>query len=120
MAGKTDKFHKRVAESEIGTIRKPWKGRIKVALVYPNTYHVGMSNLGFQTVYDLLNKIEHVVCERGFLPTDKRPGAGRITTIESGSPISAFDVIAFSVSFEMIFPTFLTILEKAGLPLPIR
>ena len=103
MAGKTDKFHKRVAESEIGTIRKPWKGRIKVALVYPNTYHVGMSNLGFQTVYDLLNKIEHVVCERGFLPTDKRPGSDRIITIESGSPISAFDVIAFSVSFENDF-----------------
>jgi radical SAM family uncharacterized protein len=117
MAWKTDKFHKRFAESEIGTIRKPWKGRIKVALVYPNTYHVGMSNLGFQTVYDLLNKIEHVVCERGFLPTDKRPGSDRIITIESGSPISAFDVIAFSVSFENDFPNLLAILEKAGLPL---
>jgi radical SAM family uncharacterized protein len=117
MAGKTDKFYKRFAESEIGTIRKPWKGRIKVALVYPNTYHVGMSNLGFQTVYDLLNKIEHVVCERSFLPTDKRPGADPIVTIESGSPISVFDVIAFSVSFENDFPNILTILEKAGLPL---
>ena len=117
MAGKTDKFHKRFAESEIGTIRKSWKGRIKVALVYPNTYHVGMSNLGFQTVYDLLNKIEHVVCERGFLPTDKRPGPNRVITIESGTPISAFDVIAFSVSFENDFPNLLTILEKAGLPL---
>jgi len=117
MAWKTDKFHKRFAESEIGTIRKPWKGRIKVALVYPNTYHVGMSNLGFQTVYYLLNKINHVVCERGFLPTDKRPGSARIITIESGSPISAFDVIAFSVSFENDFPNLLTILEKAGLPL---
>jgi radical SAM family uncharacterized protein len=117
MAWKTDKFHKRFAESEIGTIRKPWKGRIKVALVYPNTYHVGMSNLGFQTVYYLLNKINHVVCERGFLPADKRPGSSRIITIESGSPISAFDVIAFSVSFENDFPNLLTILEKAGLPL---
>jgi radical SAM family uncharacterized protein len=117
MAWKIDKFHKRFAESEIGTIRKPWKGRIKVALVYPNTYHVGMSNLGFQTVYDLLNKIEHVVCERGFLPTEKRPGSDRIITIESGSPISAFHVIAFSVSFENDFPNLLTILEKAGLPL---
>jgi len=70
MAWKTDKFQKRSGESEIGTIRKQWKGRIKVALVYPNTYHVGMSNLGFQTVYYLLNKIEHVVCERAFLPED--------------------------------------------------
>ena len=117
MAGKTHNVHKRFAKSEIGTIRKSWKGRIKVALVYPNTYHVGMSNLGFQTVYDLLNKIEHVVCERGFLPTDNRPGSDRIITIESGRSISAFDVIAFSVSFENDFPNLLTILEKAGLPL---
>ncbi|MBW2320986.1 MAG: TIGR03960 family B12-binding radical SAM protein [Deltaproteobacteria bacterium] len=117
MAWKTDKFHKRLAESEIGTIRKPWKGRIKVALVYPNTYHVGMSNLGFQSVYYLLNEMEHVVCERGFLPDNKKPGAERIITIESGSPISAFDVIAFSVSFENDFPNLLTIIEKARLPL---
>ncbi len=117
MAWQTDKFHKRFAESEIGTIRKPWKGRIKIALVYPNTYHVGMSNLGFQTVYDLLNKIDHVVCERAFLPTDKRSESDRIITVESGSPVSVFDVIAFSVSFENDFPNLLTILEKAGLPL---
>ena len=117
MTWKTDKFHKRFAESEIGTIRKQWKGRIKVALIYPNTYHVGMSNLGFQTVYYLLNKIEHVVCERSFLPENSREGAGRIITIESGNPVSNFDIIAFSVSFENDFPNLLQILEKAGLPL---
>ncbi len=104
-------------KSEIGTIRKQWKGRIKVALVYPNTYHVGMSNLGFQTVYDLLNKIDHVVCERSFLPEDSGPAAGRIVAIESGSPISDFDIIAFSVSFENDYPNLLTILERAGIPL---
>lgn len=117
MAWKTDKLNKRFAESEIGTIRKPWKGRITVALVYPNTYHVGMSNLGFQAVYYLLNEMEHVVCERGFLSENKRPGSGHIITIESGRPISAFDVIAFSVSFENDFPNLLTIIEKARLPL---
>ncbi|MGD9231749.1 MAG: radical SAM protein, partial [Desulfobacterales bacterium] len=117
MAWKTDKFHKRLAESEIGTIRKPWKGRIKVALVYPNTYHVGMSNLGFQSVYYLLNEMEHVVCERAFLPDNKKPAAEHIITIESGNTISAFDVIAFSVSFENDFPNLLTIIEKARLPL---
>ena len=104
-------------KSEIGTIRKQWKGRIKVALVYPNTYHVGMSNLGFQTVYDLLNKIDHVVCERSFLPDDSVPAAGRIVAIESGSPISDFDIIAFSVSFENDYPNLLTILDRAGIPL---
>ncbi len=104
-------------KSEIGTIRKQWKGRIKVALVYPNTYHVGMSNLGFQTVYDLLNKIDHVVCERSFLPDDSGPAAGRIVAIESGRPISDFDIIAFSVSFENDYPNLLTILDRAGIPL---
>ncbi|MES0445538.1 MAG: radical SAM protein, partial [Desulfobacterales bacterium] len=104
-------------KSEIGTIRKQWKGRIKVALVYPNTYHVGMSNLGFQTVYDLLNKIDHVVCERSFLPDDSGPATGRIVAIESGRPISDFDIIAFSVSFENDYPNLLTILDRAGIPL---
>jgi radical SAM family uncharacterized protein len=104
-------------KSEIGTIRKQWKGRIKVALVYPNTYHVGMSNLGFQTVYDLINKIDHVVCERSFLPDDSGPAAGRIVAIESGRPISDFDIIAFSVSFENDYPNLLTILDRAGIPL---
>lgn len=104
-------------KSEIGTIRKQWKGRIKVALVYPNTYHVGMSNLGFQTVYDLFNKIDHVVCERSFLPDDGGLAADRIVSIESGSPISDFDIVAFSVSFENDYPNLLAILYRAGIPL---
>jgi radical SAM family uncharacterized protein len=117
MAWQTEKSYKRFNESEIGTIRKKWKGRIKVALVYPNTYHVGMSNLGFQTVYYLLNKIEDVVCERAFLPEHGGQKTGQILSIESGKPISNFDIIAFSVSFENDYPNLLTILERAGLPL---
>ena len=117
MPGKTDKSYKNVTDAEIGTIRKPWKGRIKVALVYPNVYHVGMSNLGFQTVYDLLNTLEHVVCERAFLPDENETTSHRIFSIESGKPISAFDIIAFSVSFENDYPNILTIIEKSGLPL---
>jgi radical SAM family uncharacterized protein len=117
MAWKPITAHKRFVDSEIGTIRKQWKGRIKVALIYPNTYHVGMSNLGFQTVYDLINKIEHVVCERAFFPDNEGSTAGRIKTLESGNLISDFDLIAFSVSFENDYPNLLTILEKAGLPL---
>ncbi len=117
MTWQTKKSYKNFDESEIGTIRKKWKGRIKVALVYPNTYHVGMSNLGFQTVYHLLNKFEHVVCERAFLPEQDAQTTGRILTIESGKPISNFDIIAFSVSFENDYPNLLTILEQTGLPL---
>ena len=124
MACKTDKLYNRFAESEIGTIRKDPRGRTRVALIYPNRYYVGMSNLGFQTVYLLLNKIENVVCERGFLPEnqagDTRPSTNRPTTIESERPISDFDIIAFSVSFENDYPNLLTILEKSQLPLLSR
>lgn len=117
MAWKTDKFHKKLSEPEIGVIRKKWKGRIKVALVYPNTYHVGMSNLGFQAVYEFINKIEHVVCERSFLPDKSGSATNQIVTLESGHPIAVFDIIAFSVSFENDYLNLLSILEKATLPL---
>ncbi len=117
MAWTTQKFYKKITDTETGAIRKKWNGRIKVALVYPNTYHVGMSNLGFQAVYELINAFEHVVCERSFLPNNGGSGkTERITTIESGNPISDFDLIAFSVSFENDYPNLLTILEKAKLP----
>ena len=121
MTWTTHKFRKNITDSETGVIRKKWNGRIKVALVYPNTYHVGMSNLGFQAVYELINAFEHVVCERSFLPDDGGSGTtDRITTIESGNPISAFDLIAFSVSYENDYPNLLTILEKAKLPLGFK
>ncbi len=117
MAKKKHKTHQKLAESEIGTIRKPASGRIRVALIYPNTYHVGMSNLGFQTLYQLINQVEHVVCERAFLPDGTEKAANHITTVESGKNISDFDIIAFSVSFENDYANLLTILARAKLPL---
>ncbi|MBN1930061.1 MAG: TIGR03960 family B12-binding radical SAM protein [Desulfobacterales bacterium] len=110
-----------LSDSETGTIRKDRRGRLSVAIVYPNTYPVGMSNLGFQTVYRLFNTIEPVVCERAFLPEENtEPKEKPITTIESGRSIADFDIIAFSVSFENDYPNIATILQKAGLPLRSR
>ena len=62
----------RLLAAETGTIRKDWGGRVSFALVYPNTYAVGMSNLGFQTIYRHLNALPDVVCERVFLPDPRR------------------------------------------------
>ena len=59
---------KTTLERERGAVRKPWAGRISVCLLYPNRYYVGMSNLGFQTVYHCFNAEDDVVCERAFLP----------------------------------------------------
>ncbi len=101
---------------EKGTIRKSWAGRISVALVYPNTYHVGMSNLGFQTVYEQLNQIEHVVCERAFMLPKDKTAYQVIRTIESRQHLTDFDVVAFSISFENDFPNILYILDSAKIP----
>lgn len=105
-----------VTASETGAILKSWNGRLRVALVYPNTYHVGMSNLGFQTVYRLLNQIEHVVCERAFLP-DRSATPSPLLSVESGRPLGDFDMVAFSISFESDYPHVLEILAAAAIPL---
>jgi radical SAM superfamily enzyme YgiQ (UPF0313 family) len=91
-----------------------------VALAFPNTYFVGMSNLGLQTVYRLFNADERVVCERVFLPprqevASMRAGRLPLTTIESGTPVRNFDVFAFSVSFEWDYANVVTMLRLAGL-----
>ncbi|MBW2192448.1 MAG: TIGR03960 family B12-binding radical SAM protein [Deltaproteobacteria bacterium] len=117
MIWKADTLHQRFVETETGTIKKDWTGRIKVALIYPNRYAVGMSNLGFQAVYHLLNRIDHVVCERAFLPEKNTSATRRVTTIETGSFISDFDIVAFSFSFENDYPNLLTILDRERLPL---
>ena len=118
MATASGKDVGRGAPDERGVIRKSAAGRIRVALVYPNSYHVGMSNLGFQTVYRLINEIDHVVCERAFLPEQDGGKIGRVLTVESQTPIEDFDIIAFSISYENDAPAVLTILETARLPLP--
>ncbi|MEE8398468.1 MAG: TIGR03960 family B12-binding radical SAM protein [Desulfobacterales bacterium] len=116
MVRKTETPRRQLAESETGEVRKSWRGRIRVALVYPNTYAVGMSNLGFQSVYRLLNDRVDMVCERAFLPTDRGRTTAAVMTVESGRPLSDFDVVAFSLSFENDYPHVLTILDKAGIP----
>jgi radical SAM superfamily enzyme YgiQ (UPF0313 family) len=106
---------------EVGYVRKPHEGKLRVALAFPNTYFVGMSNLGFQTVYRLFNDQPDIVCERVFLPPKQElkslvESDARIVSIESQTPIHEFDVFAFSVSFEWDYTNVLTLLRLAGLP----
>ncbi len=102
---------------ERGVIQKVGSGRYRVALVYPNTYHVGMSNLGFQTVYRLFNELDGVVCERAFLPDRESGKPLTVRTVESQTPLNNFDLIAFSISYENDALAVLVILDAAGLPL---
>jgi radical SAM superfamily enzyme YgiQ (UPF0313 family) len=106
---------------ETGYIRKPHGGRLRVALAFPNTYWVGMSNLGFQTVYRLFNAQDDVVCERVFLPPKQElselvASKAPLLTLESQTPVGEFDVVAFSVSFEWDYVNLLTLLRLAGIP----
>ena len=106
---------------ETGYIRKPHGGRLRVALAFPNTYWVGMSNLGFQTVYRLFNAQDDVVCERVFLPPKQElselvASKAPLLTLESQTPVGEFDVVAFSVSFEWDYVNLLTLLRLAGVP----
>jgi radical SAM superfamily enzyme YgiQ (UPF0313 family) len=106
---------------EVGYVRKPHGGKLRVALAFPNTYFVGMSNLGFQTVYKLFNAEEDIVCERVFLPPKSELAAqlesgAPLVTIESQTSVSEFDILAFSVSFEWDYTNVLSLLRLAGVP----
>src|SRR5215510_305483 len=110
-----------ILDKEIGYTRKPHGDRLRVALAFPNTYWVGMSNLGFQTMYRLFNADPDIVCERFFLPPKQELAAvmasrAPLLTLESQTPVADFDIVAFSVSFEWDYVNVLTLLRLAGLP----
>src|SRR6185369_385861 len=112
----------RLLAQEQGTVRKDWGGRVAFALVYPNTYAVGMSNLGFQTIYWHLNRLPDVVCERVFLPeagdVDELVRTGQAPfSLESLRPLRDFDIVGFSVTYEGDYINVLRLLELSGIPL---
>lgn len=108
-------------ESERGTVFKDRGGRVSVCLVYPNTYSIGMSSLGFQGIYGLLNARADVVCERAFLPDagdmeEYRRTNSALCSLETQSPLSGFDIVAFSISFENDYPNIPLLLEMGRIP----
>ncbi|MEJ5300567.1 MAG: radical SAM protein [Thermodesulforhabdaceae bacterium] len=114
MSWKDRKILRERLEDESGYVIKDWGGKTRVALAFPNTYFIGMSNLGFQNVYGLFNALPYVVCERFFYPdSEKFP----VLSLESQKPLSEFDIVVFSVPFEMDYPYLLEILQKSGIPL---
>jgi radical SAM superfamily enzyme YgiQ (UPF0313 family) len=114
--------HRGHREAELPLQDVKQAGRFRIALCYPNLYFVGMSNLGFHSVYQMLNAHPDVLCERAFLPDDvdredlERSGHP-LTTVETGSGLRSFHVLAFSVSFENDYVYVLRMLRLAGIPL---
>jgi radical SAM superfamily enzyme YgiQ (UPF0313 family) len=97
--------------AEEGTIVKDWGGRLPIALVYANSYHVGMSSLGLQTLYGLFNQRPDVAAERVFWSQGQAPFA-----LESQAPLADFAVIAVTISFELDILNLVDMLRRAGLP----
>jgi radical SAM superfamily enzyme YgiQ (UPF0313 family) len=122
---------------EQATVRKDWGGRVPVALCYPNSYAIGMCNLGFQSVYSLFNAEREFVCERVFaepaLVGNRSAGRGDWTgdenyrleyrlqalgeplSVESQRPLKDFAVVAFSLSFELDYFNVADLLRRAGI-----
>jgi radical SAM family uncharacterized protein len=109
----------RLLAAERGTIFKARGAEVELALAYPNTYHVGMSNLGVHQMYAILNARADTACERVFLPDEEdREEYGRTGTklfsLESKRPVRDFAILAFSVSFEQDYVNILEMLRLSG------
>ena len=102
---------------EQGTIIKDWGGRLPVALIYPNSYYVGMSSLGVHAIYSLLNSYPEVVCERVFWEKESQARKSPPISLESQRPLADFAVLAFSVSYEVDYLNVVQILKASGIPL---
>ena len=106
-------------ERELGYTTKEWGGRAPVAIVYPNSYYIGMSNLALQTVYSLLNSYPDIVCERAFYdppgPEGRHPAP--IVSVESQRQLGDFAVLAFTLSYEFDYFNMVQVLKSAGIPI---
>ena len=94
---------------------------LRVALCYPNTYEIGMANLGLHTMYELFNSIPDVSCERVFLPdrtemAEYEKSRTTLLSLETQSPVRDFDVVAFSISFETDYLNMARMLQMSGVP----
>ena len=96
---------------------KDWGGRLPVALIYPNSYYLGMSNLGLHALYRQLNGDNSVVCERVFWETENRDNKTAVLSLESRRPLSDFAVLAFSISYELDYFNVASTLQSSGIPL---
>ena len=113
----------RYVGGEYNEIKKDKKDvELRVAFCFPDTYEIGMSNLGFRILYGIMNNMPGVWCERVFAPwgdmeEELRKADIPLYALESGDPIGDFDVVAFSVGYEMAYPAILNMLDLGGIPL---
>ena len=99
--------------------------KCRFAFCFPDVYEIGMSNLGVRILYDVLNKHKDIWCERVYAPwvdmTEKMERYSiPLSAVESGDPLSKFDLVAFSLQYELCYTTALKMIKLAGFPLYAR
>ena len=95
---------------------------LRMAFCFPDIYEIGMSNIGMRILYHVMNRMPGVWCERVFAPwgdmeQEMRAAGIPLYALESGDPVSEFDVLGFSIGYEMAYPAVLNMLDLAGIPL---
>ena len=116
----------RYTGGEWGEIKKDLQDvRVRVAFCFPDTYEIGMSNVGMRILYGVMNNMDGVWCERVFAPWGDMEEAMRkhqlpLWALESQSPVKDFDMIAFTIGYEMAYSNILNMLDLAGVPLYSR
>src|SRR5260370_34815350 len=108
----------RIALEKVLYERSPG-GDVSVCVIYPNHYRLGMANLGFQAIFHIFESDPNVAADRAFLPDadereNFRSGSERLVSFERGRPLSDFDILAFSISFETDYLNVLSVLKMAG------
>jgi radical SAM family uncharacterized protein len=113
----------RYTGGELNQVVKEWSGiKTKVALVFPDIYDLGMSNLGLAILYDILNQRPDVLAERAYVPeagmeTAMRAANLPLYSLESKHPLADFDIVGFSLPYETLYTNTLNALDLAGIPL---
>ena len=116
----------RYTGGEWGEVKKdPETTRVNIAFCFPDTYEIGMSNLGMRILYGVMNEMDGVWCQRVFAPWGDMEEAMRkhslpLWALESQRPVKEFDMIAFTIGYEMAYSNILNMLNLAGVPLRSR
>ena len=116
----------RYTGGEFNEIKKnPEDVRVRVAFCFPDTYEIGMSNLGMRILYGVMNQMDGVWCQRVFAPWGDMEQVMReknlpLWALESQQPVKDFDMIAFTIGYEMAYSNILNMLDLAGVPLHSR
>ena len=113
----------RYTGGEWNSVTKDWRSAtVRIALAFPDNYDIGMSNMGLGILYDLLNKVEDVASERVFAPwedmeTEMRREGTLLWSLESRHPVRDFDILGFTLQYEMGYTNVLNMLDLAGIPI---